>query len=163
EAVAFDPPHDDVVEHRRVVLVEQMRVLRPTGPDLAEIVGERELQPFERVGTYDPHSAEMADVEGHRRGPAGAVLRERAAGVGQRDLASPEGEQLRPEGAVDGVEWRVPKRQPWSADASVVRPPGAAAGGTSSLIEASTSCATRPSDNTFSTPCPVRTRSTSSP
>ena len=31
EHLVVEPPHDDVVEHRRVGLVEQVRVLRPAG------------------------------------------------------------------------------------------------------------------------------------
>ncbi len=66
-----DPPHDDVVEHRPVV-VEQVGVLRPTRRDATEVVGERSLQAVERVGAFDAHGAEVADVEGDRR-PRGTL------------------------------------------------------------------------------------------
>ena len=53
EALVVDPPDDDVVDHRAVV-VEQMRVLGPARADPAEVVGEGRLQPVEGVGTLDP-------------------------------------------------------------------------------------------------------------
>ncbi len=104
ESVVGDPPDDDVVEHRGVVLVEQVGVLGSARPDLAQVVGQRQLQPFERIRSRHSHRAEVADVEGDRPRPAGTVFRERAAGVGQWHLPSPEGHELGAEGAVDGVE-----------------------------------------------------------
>ncbi len=40
EHLVVDPPDDDVVEDRAVLLVEEVGVLRPSGSDLGEVVGE---------------------------------------------------------------------------------------------------------------------------
>ena len=61
------PPHDDVVEHRRVAVVEQVGVLRSPGSDLGEIVGQRGLQSIERIGPGQPNGAEVRHVEHHGR------------------------------------------------------------------------------------------------
>ena len=44
EALVVHPPHDDVVEHRPVGVVEQVGVLGPAGADLAQVVGQGRLQ-----------------------------------------------------------------------------------------------------------------------
>ena len=43
------PPHDDVVEHRTVGVVEEVGVLGPSGLDLRQVVRERVLQHVVRV------------------------------------------------------------------------------------------------------------------
>ncbi len=67
EALLVQPPHDDVVGHRRVRLVEKVGVLGPPRPDLVEVVGEGGLQPVPGLGPFHPHRAQMADVEDHGR------------------------------------------------------------------------------------------------
>ena len=59
EPVGLDPPHDDVVEHRTVGGVEEMGVLRPSGFDASEIIGERRLQRAERAVTHYSKSAQV--------------------------------------------------------------------------------------------------------
>ena len=56
------PPHDDVVEHRAVGVVEQVGVLGPPGADLAEIVGQRLLQPVERIGARPTRTVPRCDT-----------------------------------------------------------------------------------------------------
>ncbi len=99
----MDPPHDDVVEHRRVV-VEQVGVLRPPDADLAEIVRERGLQAFVRIRTGDPHRAQVADVERDGLGATRHVLGEGARGIRERHAPAAEVDELGPELAVLGVE-----------------------------------------------------------
>ena len=101
-----DPPHDDVVEHRGVLLVEQVGVLGPAGPDPAQVVGQGVLEPIQGGRPRHPHGAQVADVEGHRRVAAGPVLGQGAVGVAQGHVPAPELDQLGPEGPVFGVEGR---------------------------------------------------------
>ena len=70
EHVVGQPPHDDVVEHRRVGLVEQVGVLGPPRRDLAEVVRERGLQALERPGALHPHRARGGSRRRPRR-PSG--------------------------------------------------------------------------------------------
>ena len=107
ERDVVDPPHDDVVDHRRVLRIEQVRVLRAAGPDLAEIVGECRLQHVERAHTVHTHGAEMADVEHHRVSAAGTMLGERAGLVVQRHVPSAEWDELGAERPMLRVERRV--------------------------------------------------------
>ena len=66
ERRVVDPPDDDVVEHGRIVGVEQVGVLRPPRLDLGEVVGEGALQPFEGARPGHPHGARIGDEEpGH--------------------------------------------------------------------------------------------------
>ena len=51
---ARSPPDDDVVDHRCVVVVEEMRVLGAPWLDLGEVVGERRLQTVEGVRRRRP-------------------------------------------------------------------------------------------------------------
>ncbi len=113
------PPHDDVVEHRTVV-VEQMGVLRATRGDLAEVVGQRVLKPLAGVCTRDTDGAEMADVEGDRVVTARHVLRDRARGIRERHLPTAEVDHLGAERAMCCVEWRVAQvaHEPGSAGVS---------------------------------------------
>ena len=104
------PPDDDVVEHRSVGIVEQVRVLRPTGPDLSEVVAQRELQPLERAVAVDAHRPEVGHVEHDRVGTAGEVLGDRAPGVLQRHLPAAEGHHAGAETAMDAVERRALER-----------------------------------------------------
>ncbi len=59
EHFGVDPPHDDVVEHGGIDLVEQMRVLGTPRRDLVEVIGERELQPLVGIAALDTHGAEV--------------------------------------------------------------------------------------------------------
>ena len=63
EVARCRPPHDDVVDDVRVVGIEQVRVLRATGTDAVEIVGERPLQRGERAGAVHVHRPEVRHVE----------------------------------------------------------------------------------------------------
>ena len=99
------PPHDQVVDHRGVV-VEQVGVLRPARADPAEVVGQKALEGVERAGTPKPDRPHVGDVEDHRARPAGPVLVEdapvpdRHVPAGEVDHATAEGAVLRVEGAV---------------------------------------------------------------
>ena len=122
EALVVDPPHDDVVEHRRVGLVEQVGVLGPARADLAEVVGQRPLQPVDGVGALDPHGAEVADVEDDGVVPAGPVLGERAGRVGQRHVPAAERHHL-------GARGRGGRRRAGCARTRPARRPSARPGG----------------------------------
>ncbi len=100
------PPHDDVVEHRRVV-VEEVRVLGPPDADLAEVIGQRRLQPLVSVATRDPHRAEVTDVERDSVGAARHVLGEGARRVRERHRPAAEVDELGTEVAMLRVERRV--------------------------------------------------------
>ncbi len=118
EPLLGHPPHDEVVDDRTVV-VEQVRVLGPAGPDPAQVVGEGRLQPVEGVGPLHPQGAEVAHVEGHGVGAAGAVLGHGAGGIRERHLPAPELDHPGPEGQVDGVQGgassgRPGHRPPWA-------------------------------------------------
>jgi hypothetical protein len=106
ERVVVHPPHNDVVEHRRVV-VEQVRVLGSPDADLAEVVGERRLQPRAGVGPRDPHRAEVTDVERDSVGAARQMLGERARRVRERHRPASEVDELGTEVAMLLVEWRA--------------------------------------------------------
>ena len=106
EGLLVNPPHDDVVEHPAGV-VEQVRVLRPARPDLAQVVGQRALQLIERVGAGDADSAEVADVEDHRRGATRAVFVERAARIGDGHQPAAELHELGAQRRVRVFEGRV--------------------------------------------------------
>ncbi len=106
EVARREPPHDDVVDDVRVVLVEQVRVLRLAGPDAVEIVGERPLQRGERTRALHPYRAEVRHVEHHGTLTARPVLLEHA-GVLDRHLPAPEGDHARAEHAVLRVEGTV--------------------------------------------------------
>ena len=103
EALLVDPPHDDVVDDE-AVLVEQVGVLGPTGVDPPQVVAQRSLQVLEGVGPDDPHGAQMADVERHRRLATRPVLRHGARRVRERHLPAAEGHQLRAERHVRVVQ-----------------------------------------------------------
>ena len=104
EHLVGDPPHDDVVDHRAVAVVEEVGVLRPAGPDAAEIVGEGGLEAVQGVGALDPDRAQMAHVEDHRVLTAGPVLGQGALGIGERHLPSAEADQLGPQLAMGADE-----------------------------------------------------------
>src|SRR4051794_5226452 len=104
EDVVTDPPHDDVVDHGCVVLVQQMGVLRATWRDLVQIVGERCLQSVGRVGALNADRAEMRDVEHDRVLATGKMLLDRAHRVRERHLPTAEGNHLRVESAMHRVE-----------------------------------------------------------
>ena len=97
------PPDDDVVEHRTVCVVEQVRVLRPTRTDLAKIVRQRRLQPIKRVVTGDPNGAEVRDVEDDRVLPARKMFVDRAR-VLERHVPAAERHHLGVERTMDRVE-----------------------------------------------------------
>ena len=122
------PPDDDVVEHRPVGVVEEVRVLGSPGADLAEVVGERPLQPVEGVGALDAHRAEVGDVEHDGRAGGSEVLGDRAGRVLERHLPAAERHHPGAERPVDGVE-----RRP--LEASFATAPMAAAVGRGVVIE----------------------------
>ena len=107
EDLVVEPPDDDVVEDGTVGLVEQMRVLRPPGRDLRQVVGERPLQALEGVGPDHPDGAEVADVEDHRAAPAGEVFSDRAVRIGDGHLPSAERHHLGAELTMRRVERRA--------------------------------------------------------
>ncbi len=84
------PPHDDVVDHRGVGVVEQVRVLRPPWPDLGEVVGQRPLDRLERVGSGQSDGAEVRHVEHRRRRTTCHVFGDRPGRVRDRHLPSAE-------------------------------------------------------------------------
>ena len=98
------PPHDDVVEHRRVGVVEEMGVLGAPGADLAEVVGQRVLDDVEGAAPLQPHGAEMRHVEDRRRRAAGHVFGDRARRIGDRHLPATELGHGCAELSVRGVE-----------------------------------------------------------
>ena len=69
-------------------------------------------------GPADPHRAQVADVEHHRPGAAGAVLGQGARRVGERHLPAAEGDHLGPQVPVGLVE-----RRPAEHRRRVVPPP----------------------------------------
>ena len=159
------PPHDDVVEHRAVGVVEQVGVLRPAGGDLAEVVGQRPLQrgrgrpaPATRTVPRCETSNTTAAVA------AGQVLGDRAGRVLERHVPAAERHHPGPELAVDGVERRVlgaSRRSPRTVTgAAPARPAASSARAASSW--ASMSSLTPASGSTLSTPWPWRSTSTSS-
>ncbi len=122
EQLVVDPQHDDVVGHR-AGLVEQVRVLRPTGRDPPQVVAQGVLQVVERGRPLDAHGAEMTDVERHRALTTGPMLGHGARGVGQGHLPPAEGHHLRPEGDVRRVERRVTIRVLALSLSSAATPP----------------------------------------
>ncbi|CAB4984407.1 unannotated protein [freshwater metagenome] len=102
-----EPPHDDVVDDRGVVGIEEVGVLRTTRADTPQVVREGQLQLSERVGSAHQHGAQMADVEHHGRGAAASVLGDGAVLVGEWHVPSAEGHHLRAQRAVRRVERRV--------------------------------------------------------
>ncbi len=99
EVTGRGPPHDDVVDDVGVVVVEQVRVLRPARRDAVEIVGERPLQRGERARAAHVHRAEVRHVEDDRALAARPVLLEHA-GVLDGHLPAAERHHARAEGAV---------------------------------------------------------------
>jgi hypothetical protein len=103
-----DPPHDDVVEHRPG-FVEEVRVLRAPGADLAQVVGQRLLQMIEGAGAVDAHCTEVTDVEDHGARATGAVLVQGPGRIGDRHQPPAELDQLGSKGAVRVFQRRVSK------------------------------------------------------
>ena len=99
EALVVDPPHDDVVEHRAVGLVEQVRVLRPARADLA--AGRWSAPPAGGRGRRRRSTRTVPRwLTSNATAPvaAGPVLGQRAVGVRQRHLPAAEGDHAWPRG-----------------------------------------------------------------
>ena len=108
-SLGVDPPHDDVVDHVRVVGIEQVRVLRPARADAVEVVGERPLQQRRtrrRRCTRTEPRCETSNTTARRRGTPGARRARRGYWIGISQ--PPNGTMLRAERAVLRVERAVP-------------------------------------------------------
>jgi hypothetical protein len=97
------PPHDDVVEDRAVLGVEQVGVLGPAWPDLRQVVGERVLEHVVGILAVEAHGPEVRDVEHHDAAAAREMLVDRP-GVLERHLPPAERHHLGAGPAVDRIE-----------------------------------------------------------
>ena len=176
ELVGRDPPHDDVVDDVRVVRIEQVRVLRPPGRDAVEVVRERALQQRVRVGAGDPQRAEVRDVEDDRArsGRPGAPRARRRTGSASPSRrtrrAWRRGRGARRRAGCGGgtgpgrscPDARAPGRVEASAGLALAVVGACVGRGPSSWMLAWSDSTSPASGTMFSTPWPLRTRSTMS-
>ena len=102
--VGGQPPHDDVIDHRSVGVVEQVGVLGASGSDPFQVIAEGGLDCVPCVRPPEIEAAEMTHVEQGCARTACCMLGQRAHRIADRHLPSTEGDHPGAEATVDGIQ-----------------------------------------------------------